>query len=383
MVCTLGQKALIAGFWSAAAVALAQPAAPTVSVTLVKAESRELPLGLDLTGTVSARRSVDVRAQTAATVRSVLVREGESVRQGQTLFQLDDRNERAQLERAQAQVLRDEAALAEVRRQLRRSEELLAQNFLSQGAVDAQRTAVQSQEATLAAARAAAHAAQVALSFMTITAPQDGRLGAITVQPGAYVSPGGTPLVTISQLHPALVTFPVPQRHLMDALLALKSKARVVEVRPAEGAPYASPSAQAPVVFVDNAIDGASGTVRVRAEIDNADSRWWPGTYVKVRMNLQPAQGGTVIPAAAVVHGARGRSVFVVNDENVAQVRPVEVLAIADGQAAVKGLAAGERVVLDGRQNLRNGSKVADRGATARDVAPTPGPGKTKDAAAR
>ena len=336
-----------------------------MSVTLVKAEKGVLPVGLDLTGTVSARRTVDVRAQVAATVRSVSVREGESVRQGPTMFQLDDRNERAQLERVQAQLLRDEAAQADARRQLKRSEELLAQNFVSPGAVDAQRTAVQTQDAAVAASRAAVNAAQVALSFMTVTAPQDGRLGAIAVHPGAYVSPGGTALVTISQIHPVLVSFSLPQRHLADALAALQKRTPVVEVRPADEQPGAPPSAPAPLVFVDNAIDTASGTVRARAEIDNREGRWWPGAYVKVRMTLQAVEGSAVIPLASVVQGARGRTVFTVDDEGIASARPVEVLAMADGKAAVKGISPGDRVVLEGRQNVRNGTKVIDRSKEA------------------
>ncbi|MFM8637186.1 MAG: efflux RND transporter periplasmic adaptor subunit [Betaproteobacteria bacterium] len=359
-----------------------------VSVTLVKAEKRSLAVGLDLTGTVTARRTVDVRAQVGATIREVLVREGDAVRQGQVLFRLDDRNERAQLERAQAQVLKDEAALADARRQLKRSEDLLAQNFVSQGAVDVQRTAVQTQDAAVAASRAALNAAQVALSFMTVTAPQEGRLGAITVHPGAYVSPGGAALVTISQLHPVLVSFSLPQRNLPDALAALKSRATVVEVRAAEDAPAGGkPQVQsAAVVFVDNVVDAASGTVRVRAELDNRDSRWWPGAYVKVRMNLNAVEGGAVVPVAAVVQGARGRTVFVVDDEGIAQAKPVELLAMADGFAALKGIAAGDRVVLEGRQNVRNGSKVIDRGRDSSKPggsANTAAPGSGKEAAAR
>lgn len=363
-----------------------------VSVTLVKAEKRSLSVGLDSTGTVTARRTVDVRAQVGATVKDVLVREGETVRQGQTLFRLDDRNERAQLERAQAQLLRDEAALADARRQLKRSEDLLAQNFISQGAVDVQRTAVQTQDAAAAASRAALNAAQVALSFMTVSAPQEGRLGAITVHPGAYVSPGGAALMTISQMNPVLVSFSVPQRHLSDALAALKSRTAVVEVRGADEPAGAKPGATAPLAFVDNAVDAASGTVRVRAEIDNRDARWWPGAYVKVRMKLQSVDEGVVVPVAAVVQGTRGRTVFVVDDAGVAQAKPVELLAMSDGLASIKGIAAGDRVVLEGRQNVRNGSKVVDRGRetgkagdkTANKAADKPtDQGAAKEAAAR
>lgn len=291
-----------------------------------------------------------------------MVREGDTVRQGQTLFGLDDRSERAQLERAQAQLLRDEAALVDARRQLKRSEDLLAQNFISQGAVDVQRTAVQTQEAAVAASRAALNAAQVALSLMTVTAPQDGRLGAITVHPGAYVSPGGAALVTISQMNPVLVSFALPQRHLVDALSALRSRAAVVEVRPAEESAGWKASPAAPLVFVDNAVDSASGTVRVRAELDNRDARWWPGAFVKVRMNLRAVEGGAVVPVAAVVQGARGRTVFVVDEDGTAQSRSVDVLAMNDGLVSLKGISPGDRVVLEGRQNVRNGTKVVDRG---------------------
>ena len=335
-----------------------------VSVTLVRAEQRSLAVALDLTGTVTARRTVDVRAQVSAAIRDVLVREGDTVRQGQVLFILDDRNERAQLERAQAQISKDEAALADARRQLKRSEDLLAQNFISQGAVDVQRTAVQTQEAAVAASRAAVHAAQVALSYMTVSAPQEGRLGAITMHPGAYVSPGGAALVTISQLHPVLVSFSLPQRHLVDALAALKTRAAVIEVRAAEAwsGHARAATASAPLVFVDNMVDTASGTVRARAEVDNRDGRWWPGAYVKVRMNLNAVEGGAVVPVAAIVQGVRGRSVFVVDDEGVAQSKPVELLAMSDGLASLKGIAAGDRVVLEGRQNVRNGTKVIERG---------------------
>jgi RND family efflux transporter MFP subunit len=243
---------------------------------LIKAEKRSLPIGLDVTGTVTARRTVDVRAQVGATVREVLVREGDTVRLGQTLFRLDDRNERAQLERAQAQLLRDEAALADARRQLKRSEDLLAQNFISQGAVDVQRTAVQTQDAAVAASRAALHAAQVALSFMTVSAPQEGRLGAITVHPGAYVSPGGAALMTISQMNPVLVSFSLPQRHLGDALSALKSRAAVVEVRGAEEPPGAKPGPAAPLVFVDNAVDAC---LRQGADEASVGRRWGGGAH--------------------------------------------------------------------------------------------------------
>lgn len=347
---------------------------------MVKAEKRDLSVAVEGTGTIVPRRSVEVRAQVAAVIKDVLVREGDTVRQGQLMFRLDDRNERAQLERAQAQLVRDEAAAADAQRQLQRAQELQRQNFVSQGAVDAALTALQTQQAAVAASRAAAKATEVALSLMTIHAPQPGRLGAIALHPGAFVAPAGVPLVTINEWQPALVAFSVPQRHLGSVLAAQKSGARVVEVVPvdggagaangtpngsAPGSPAGTPSpALAPVVFVDNAIDGATGTVRIKAELDNRDGRWWPGAYVRVRLRLQTLQGATTLPLAAIVQGARGRTVFVVDEDGVAQPKAVEVLDSADGIAAVKGVSPGDRVVLEGRQNLRSGTKVIERGAS-------------------
>lgn len=337
-----------------------------VSVTLVTAREQDLPVTVEASGTIAARRSVDLRPQVAAMVREVLVREGDLVRQGQALFRLDDRQERAQLERARAQLLRDEAALADAQRQLQRAQELHRQQFVSQGAVDLAATNVQTQSAAAAASRAAVQAAEVSLSLMTIQAPQPGRLGAIPVHPGAYVSPTGPALTHISDGQTVLVAFSIPQRHLAAAVAAQRSGARVVEVRAADGVSSSGPNTakpMAPVVFVDNSVDAATGTVRLKAELDNPDGRWWPGAYVRVHLRLQTLDKATTVPLAAIVQGARGRTVFVVDEQGQAQPKPVELLESADGWAAVKGIAAGDRVVLDGRQNLRAGSPVVERSA--------------------
>lgn len=337
-----------------------------VAVSLAAAERKNLPVTVELTGSVASIRSVEVRAQVPATVRSVLVAEGQMVRQGQVLFHLDDRQEKAQLERARAQLQRDEASLSEAQRQLSRSQELFAQQFISQGALDQQRTSAESQAAAVGAARASVNAAQVALSLMTISAPQPGRLGSIAAHPGAYVSPSGPALVSISQMNPVLVAFSLPQRHLADALAALKSRGDRVTIFPGDASLGSKPAGQrADVVFVDNAVDSASGTIRVKAQLDNSSSSWWPGSYVKVQMRLRDIEAATVIPLDAIVQGARGRSVFVVDEQGRAEARAVELQASANGLAAVKGIEPGERVVVEGRQSIRNGSKVFERKASS------------------
>jgi RND family efflux transporter MFP subunit len=249
---------------------------------------------------------------------------------------------------------------------LQRAQELQRQNFVSQGAVDAAQTNAQTLSAAAAASRAAVQAAEVALSLMTIAAPQPGRLGSIAVHPGAYVAPGAAPLVNISEVHPVLVVFSVPQRHLAAALQAQASGQAAVEVMASDGPPSAAGKPEmAPIVFVDSAIDAATGTVRLKAELDNRSSRWWPGAYVKIQMRLQNLKDATVVPLAAIVQGARGRTVFVVDSEGLAQPRSVELIDAAEGWAAVKGIEPDSTLVLEGRQNLRAGTKVIDRSAGA------------------
>jgi RND family efflux transporter MFP subunit len=315
---------------------------------------------VETSGIIQARKTVELRPQVAGTVREITVREGDTVRAGQLILRLDDRNERAQLERARAQLLKDEAALEDAERQARRSRELLAQGFISQGAVDAALTAVQSQKASVASAKAAVQAAEVTLQFTTLSAPQSGRLGAIPVQVGSYVSPTGNAVATLSETDPVLVVFSVPQRLVGKALSARERKTPVVSIRPADG--LSSPLAPAvPLSFVDNTVDAATGTLRLKAEVSNPESQWWPGAHVQVRFSVGSLDSAVVVPVAAVVQSARGQSVFIVDEEGKAQAVKVEVLEVVDGQAAVKGLAAGKTVVLEGRQSLRAGTPVVDR----------------------
>lgn len=364
----------VAGAASGAAPAAAA-SAPPVGVTTVRATQRDLPVLLTATGTVTPLASVDVRAQTTSLVAQVHVKEGQFVKAGQLLFTLDGRADEANVAKARAQLARDEAALADAQRQLKRSQDLLAQNFISQGAVDTNLTAVQSQQALVTSDRAALAAAQLGLSYTRITAPSAGRLGAINVFPGSSVQANQTPLVSITQLDPITVSFSLPQRHLGDALAALKDGGAPVSVTTpdAGGAAAAAPPAsgaapaaaktnaiQGRLKFVDNAVDAATGTVKVKAEFSNRDGRLWPGAFVNVAMTARTISGAVVVPMATVIQSARGPFVYVVRD-NVAQPRPVQVLVAQGDDAAVSGLKPGDRVVLDGRQNLRPGAAVVER----------------------
>lgn len=331
-----------------------------VSVTSVRAQRRDVDVMFEATGTVTALNSVDIRSQVSSVITRVDIREGQFVKAGQLLFTLDARNDELGLTKARSQLTTNQATLADARRQLARSQELLAQNFISQGAVDTSQTLVETQQSLVAASRSAIEAAQVALSYSRIAAPAAGRAGAINVFAGTTVQPGGAALVTITQLDPIGVAFNVPQRNLTDALRSLRAGGGSVTAV----LPESRGSASGKLRFVDNVVDPNSGTVRVKAEFGNRDELLWPGGFVTVRLAVQTLQDATVIPQAAVIQGPRGSIVYVIDAQNRAQARPVEVVYGSGLDAVVSGVQPGERVVLDGRQNLRAGVPVAERAAS-------------------
>jgi RND family efflux transporter MFP subunit len=328
-----------------------------ISVGVVRAERRDVPVLLEATGTVTAINSVDVKPQVASVITRVHIREGQFVKAGEPLFTLGARGDEANLGKAQAQLQKDLAALADAQRQLVRSKELFAQNFISQGAVDTNRSLVEGQQAAVAADRAAIDAARVAVSYSRIVAPGAGRAGQIQAVAGSYAQPSGAPLVTITQLDPIAVAFSLPQRNLSDALAALRDGGGRVQAVLPEGRGTLTGRLQ----FVDNAVDPSSGTVRVKAVFDNRDQQLWPGAFVNVRMTAQTLKGAVVVPQAAIVQSPRAKVVFVVEADNKVGVRPVEVVYASGNDAVVTGLTGGERVVLDGRQNVRPGSVVVER----------------------
>ncbi|MBX3622437.1 MAG: efflux RND transporter periplasmic adaptor subunit [Rhizobacter sp.] len=334
---------------------------PPVSVSTVRAVPRDVDVTLDATGTVTALNSVEVRPQVSSTIAKVHIREGQFVKAGTLLFTLDARADEVNVAKARATLAKDQAALADARRQLTRSRELLAQNFVSQSAVDASQTLVDSASAVVAADRAAVEAAQVTLGYSRITAPSAGRAGAINVFPGSYVQPAGSPLVTITQIDPVAVAFNLPQRNLGDALQALRAGAGHVTAVLPEGRGTLTGRLQ----FVDNAVDAASGTVKVKAVFDNRDEKLWPGAYVSVRMVVRTLKGAITVPQASIIQGARGQTVYVVGEGRKAALRAVRVLEAVGDDAVVEGVAPGDRVVLDGRQNVRPGSVVIERGGDA------------------
>ncbi len=340
-----------------------------VSVSTVKAVQRDQRVTLEATGTVSSLTTVDIKPQVSSTVDKVHVKEGQFVRRGDLLFTLDSRADAVNVTKARAQLARDQAALADAQRQLARSRDLLAQQFVSQSAVDAAQTQAETQQAVVAAGRAALSAAELGLGYHRIVAPSAGRVGAINVFPGSLVQPSGTALLTVTQLDPIAVAFNLPQRNLQDTLQGLREGGLPVIAQLPErsdGSPGARLEGR--LQFVDSAVDANSGSVRVKAVFDNPQQHLWPGAYVKVDIALRTLGGAIVIPQAAIVTGQKARSVFVVDADDRVQPRPIELVHPVGPEAVVTGLSAGERIVVDGRENVRAGSKVVERGARAAGV---------------
>jgi len=321
-------------------------------VTLATAQKQDVPVTVQVNGSVVSLNSVDLRPQVTNTVREVHVKEGQFVRAGQLLFTLDDRPDQANLAKAKAQQQRDEATLADLDRQYKRSQDLVAQNFIAKSAADATLSQFEAQKAAVAADRAAVQGAQVALGYATLRSPIAGRIGAINIYPGTLVQTS-TSLVTITQLDPIAVSFPVPEAQLQHLIAASRDNVAVEALVTGRKEPLLGK-----LNFVDNTVDPTIGTVRAKAVFPNADQSLWPGQFVETRVTVRTIAGATVVPAAALLTLAEGTAMYVVDAEGAAKLRKVQVLNTFGTQLAVKGVEPGERVVVEGKQNVRPGGKV-------------------------
>ncbi len=340
---------------------------------------------------VSAIASVDLKPQLNNPITAVHVQEGQMVKSGQLLFELDARNEQANLQKAQAQLQKDQAQLDDLKRQLKRSDELLAKNFVSKGASDTLTAQVAAQEATLRLDQAALASARIALDYTRIRAPMDGRVGAINVYPGSMAQTGVS-LLQITRLDPIDVSFSAPESQLPALMAAYKAGQSRVEVQAAGSTEVL----QGKLSFIDNAIDPQSGMIRVKARFANPQQTLWPGQFAQARLFVSTLKDAVVVPQAALVMNARGRSVYTVEADQSAKQRPVSLLYSYGQMAVISGLSGGEKVIVDGKQNLRPGNKVKEmpsaqsggkdggkdgKAAAAASTAATPAPGK-KDGAA-
>lgn len=316
-----------------------------------------MPVNLRAIGNVEAFASVAVRARVDGQIVAVEFTEGREVRKGAVLFRIDPRPYEAALRQAQANAMRDAAARDQARSQDRRYQELLAKNFVSKEAYAQIATNAATAEATARASQAALENARLNLEYCTIRAPLDGFPGKVLLQAGNMVrASDANPLVVINQVRPVYVNFAVPEQALPEirrhqAAAPLSAEA----LDAATGAALATGR----LVFVDNAVDPATGTIRLRAQFTNTDAALWPGQFVNLRLDLYRQAGAVVVPAQAVQNGPDGQYVYLVGADMTAQVRRIGVQR-TEGEIAVvaEGLAGGELVVTKGQLRLGPNVKV-------------------------
>lgn len=342
-----------------AAAGLAAKGPPATPVVTVLATLEDLPIRLDAVGWVEPVATVAVQARLDAEVVEQQVRDGQMVAAGDLLFRLDDRSLKAALARDEAILARDLAAAAQAASESKRAAELLANRAGSRQLYDQAVAAAKAADATVAASRATVEADRVELSYSEIRAPIAGRAGAVAVTPGnlAKSANGAAALVTLTQMAPVRVRFTVADRCLDQVRQALAGTVPV-DIRGAEDGRLL---ATGRLDFIDSTIDDTSGTLTVKATIENRDLALWPGQYVAVTARLGQRPAATVVPTAAIQQGPAGAFVFVVTD-NKAAMRAVTVLG-EDGMrsAIATGVAAGEAVVVEGQGRLTEGTPVAEK----------------------
>jgi multidrug efflux system membrane fusion protein len=327
-----------------------------VPVTVAKATEKSVPLQVEAIGNVEAYSNVSVRTQMAGEIERAYFTQGEDVKQGQLLFTLDRRPFQASLNQLEANLAHDQAQLANAQAQAERNERLFQAGIISKDQYDTVRTTARAQEATVRADQAAIENAKVNLSYCSIYSPIDGRTGSYQVYPGNIAKVNDTVLVVINQIHPIYVTFAVPEQYLAEVKEYQARGPLAVEARVPNNP---RPPAVGQLTFIDNAVDTATGTIKMRATFQNPDNRLWPGQFVNVvvRLTLQP--NATVVPSQSVQTGQVGKYLFVVKPDFTADLRPVVVGETVQGETVIeKGVAPGETVVTDGQLLLAPGSKV-------------------------
>ena len=327
-----------------------------VPVTVAKATVKSVPVQVEAIGNVEAYSNVSVRTQMAGEIERAYFTQGEDVKKGQLLFTLDRRPFQATLNQLEANLARDQAQLANAQAQAERNEKLFQAGIISKDQYDTFRTTAQAQEATVRADQAAIENAKVNLSYCSIYSPIDGRTGSYQVYPGNIAKVNDTVLVVINQIHPIYVTFAVPEQYLAEVK---EYQARGPLAVEAQVPNDPRPPAVGQLTFIDNAVDTATGTIKMRATFQNPDNRLWPGQFVNVVMRLTLQPNATVVPSQSVQTGQVGKYLFVVKPDFTADLRPVVVGETVQGETVIeKGVAPGETVVTDGQLLLAPGSKV-------------------------
>ena len=328
------------------------------TITSVIVEKKDVPLIIEATGTVVSNSIVDIRPMVTNTVSKIHIKDGQEVKEGQLLFTLDDRNDRANYEKLKA--LADDA-----QKQYQRAQELVAKNFISKAGLE-------TSLANAKSAQAAARSAEVQLSFDSIRSPINGRAGIINVFPGSLVQASNVvvsstsasatsttgSMVTITQLNPINVQFVVPEKDI-PIILENKKSDEPLKVKVTVGS-TGKTVYDGQVLVIDNQVDPAIAAVRVKAQIPNDKLELLPGQFARVSLNANTLKDVIALPTQAIIISPTGRLVYIVDKDDKVQSKPVKVIYEYQGTSVITGIEAGDRVVVEGKQNLRTGGKVRE-----------------------
>jgi RND family efflux transporter MFP subunit len=341
------------------------------TITSIVVEKKDVPLIIEATGTIVSNSIVDIRPMVTNTVTKIHIKDGQEVTEGQLLFSLDDRNDKANYEKLKA--LADDA-----QKQYLRAKELVAKNFISKAGLE-------TSLANAKSAQAAARSAEVQLSFDSIRSPINGRAGIINVFPGSFVQASNAvisstnasattttgSMVTITQLNPINVQFVIPEKDI-PVILENKKADEPLKVKVTVGNSGKS-AYEGQVLVIDNQVDPAIAAVRVKAQIPNEKMELLPGQFARISLNANTLKDAIAVPTQAIVISPTGRLVYVVDKDDKVTAKPVKVTYEYQGTSVITGIQAGDRIVVEGKQNLRTGSKVREAKA---------GKGPTPDAPA-
>lgn len=329
---------------------------PRLLVSTTTARAIDLPIRLASQGHLVPINQVDVRPQVTARIHRIHFKEGEDVRAGQLLFTLDDAELTAQLNRARAQATQIKVQLEDAQRALNRGNELVSTNYISSSALDTLAANVKTFEAQRRAALADVEAARVQLAYTVITAPISAKAGELKLREGSIVQTGdSTPLVSLLQFDPIAAEFTLPEQYLETVLKAQASG----EVRVSVDLP-GSEALDGELIFINNAVNTSTGTIHLKARFPNPGHRLWPGAFVRIDLQAGQDPGVIVLPPQAVLEGPDGHFVYTLDAEGRAQPQAVTLLRVQDQNAVVSGIDNGERVVVEGNQNLRKGMEVRE-----------------------
>ena len=353
----LASLAIAGGFWKygSSATKAKSGGKPPPLVSVTTSRTLDLPVLFAAQGHIVPLNQVDIRPQVTGVIRSVNFREGDEVKPGQPLFDLDAADVVAQLRRAEANANQIRAQMDDATRDLSRTQQLVKSGFMSPAVVDTARSKAESLQAQYKATQADVQSARVRVGYTDIASPIAGKAGAVAVHPGSLAQVGdAAPLVSIVQFDPIAVEFTLPERDLAAVRDAHAAGTTQVSIDLDDGTRRTGE-----LSFIDNRVNANTGTIGLKATFKNADRHLWPGAYARVALNAGISKASVVLPPQAVLEGPDGHFVFQVGADQKAAMHPVKLLRIQDNNAVVEGLDNGATVVVEGARGLRDGVAVA------------------------